>query len=256
MSAKPRPRRPSRFESAAPSSSRVESRTVAKRQCSDTVSAPSGKTPKCVCVFPTSTTSSIGAITPARGRCGVPPVRRRRPASASVRARPSGNVSSGRSSSSGTSTNRRELTSACGRRQALGGVLEVAQQQQVDVDHPRSVAQPAGRPADLALDRLAGVEQRLGIELGLDLHAGVEEVRLVEHQADRLGLVDRRASDARSRRGAAARPPRPRRLARDHRRSSPARESRASLFTRRPPATPRPRPRSPAAPAAARAWPP
>src|SRR3954471_23777162 len=52
------PRRPSSARSAAPSSSVVESRTVAKRQCS-TRSVPS-KVPKWVWVFPTSTTSSIG----------------------------------------------------------------------------------------------------------------------------------------------------------------------------------------------------
>src|SRR6059036_2615102 len=51
------PRRPSSARSAAPSSSAVESRTVAKRQCS-TRSVPS-KVPKWVWVFPTSTTRSM-----------------------------------------------------------------------------------------------------------------------------------------------------------------------------------------------------
>ena len=43
----------------------------------------------------------------------------------------------------------------------------------------------------LDLDRLADVEQRLGLEFGPDARSGVEEVRLVEDLADRLGLVDR-----------------------------------------------------------------
>src|SRR3954470_21613718 len=51
------PRSSSRLRSAAPSSSAVDSRTVAKRQCS--MSSPSRQVPKCVCVLPTSTTSSM-----------------------------------------------------------------------------------------------------------------------------------------------------------------------------------------------------
>src|SRR5215213_1692077 len=61
MSAKPRSRRASRLRSRAPSSSAVDSRTVAKRQ-SCTSSSPR-KTPRCVCVLPTSTTSStVGGL--------------------------------------------------------------------------------------------------------------------------------------------------------------------------------------------------
>src|SRR3954452_20473255 len=51
------PRRSSSARSAAPSSSAVDSRTVAKRQCW-TRSVPR-KVPKCVCVFPTSTTNNM-----------------------------------------------------------------------------------------------------------------------------------------------------------------------------------------------------
>src|SRR3954454_4476195 len=51
------PRSPSSARRAAPSSSAVDSRTVAKRQCS-TRSVPS-KVPKWVWVFPTSTTSNM-----------------------------------------------------------------------------------------------------------------------------------------------------------------------------------------------------
>src|SRR3954468_16793617 len=54
----PMPRRSSSARSAAPSSSAVDSRTVAKRQCC-TRSVPS-KVPKCVWVLPTSTTRSKG----------------------------------------------------------------------------------------------------------------------------------------------------------------------------------------------------
>src|SRR5947209_1932073 len=54
-----RPRSASRFDSAAPSSSPVDCRTVANRQCSATRSPSDAKTPKCVCVLPTSTTRSM-----------------------------------------------------------------------------------------------------------------------------------------------------------------------------------------------------
>src|SRR5579884_869718 len=56
-SSKAQPRSSSRLRSAAPSSSAVDWRTVAKRQCSS--SCCSRYTPKCVCVLPTSTASSI-----------------------------------------------------------------------------------------------------------------------------------------------------------------------------------------------------
>ena len=46
-------------------------------------------------------------------------------------------------------------------------------------------------PAAVGLYLLAQVEQRLGLEIGADPDDGVEEVRLVEDLADRLGLVER-----------------------------------------------------------------
>src|SRR3954452_24821768 len=52
------PRSSRRLRSAAPSSSAVDSRTVAKRQCS--TSSSSCHVPKCVWVLPTSTTRSMG----------------------------------------------------------------------------------------------------------------------------------------------------------------------------------------------------
>jgi hypothetical protein len=44
----------------------------------------------------------------------------------------------------------------------------------------------------VALDRLADVEQALRVELGVDGDGGVEEVALVADEPLRLGLVDRR----------------------------------------------------------------
>ena len=43
--------------------------------------------------------------------------------------------------------------------------------------------------AVIGLDLLAEVEQRLRLESGADSDRGVQEVGLVEHLADRLGLV-------------------------------------------------------------------
>ena len=53
------------------------------------------------------------------------------------------------------------------------------------------MARPGEHPSLLDLDRLAEVEQRLGLELGADADRRVEEVGLVEDLADRLGLVQR-----------------------------------------------------------------
>lgn len=55
------------------------------------------------------------------------------------------------------------------------------------------MARPAGFATLLPLDRLEQVEQLLGIEVGGDPDRRVEEVRLVEDLADRLGPPDRRA---------------------------------------------------------------
>ena len=96
----------------------------------------------------------------------------------------------GSSSSSGTSTNRREVTSRCGSVSRSRLELEVAEQQQVDVDRARAVARAAAksRPAS-ASTALQSVEERFRLEVGRDPDRGVEEVRLVEDLADRLGLV-------------------------------------------------------------------
>ena len=78
-----------------------------------------------------------------------------------------------------------------GQRQPLGGELDLAEQQQVDVERARAVTR-AQRPAALDLDRLADVEQRLRLEIGADPDAGVEKVGLLGDLPDRLRLVRRR----------------------------------------------------------------
>jgi hypothetical protein len=75
--------------------------------------------------------------------------------------------------------------------QPLGLDLEVAEQQQVEVDGARTVAGPGEGATVLDLDRLAEVEQLPGIERRPDPGGGVEEVGLVEDLADRLGLIQR-----------------------------------------------------------------
>ena len=80
-------------------------------------------------------------------------------------------------------------------RQALRFKLELAEQENVHVDRPRPVTNAGGRPAQLALDVLADIEQALGIERGLDAHAGVEEIGLVGHFALGRRLVDRGGRD-------------------------------------------------------------
>ena len=73
---------------------------------------------------------------------------------------PSGSARPGSSSSSGTSTKRRLVTSRMRQAQPLGVEHHVAEQQQVDVDRARPVARARRLAAQLALDRLADVEQR------------------------------------------------------------------------------------------------
>ncbi len=70
-------------------------------------------------------------------------------------------------------------------------VLELSEQQQVDVDRARGVTLGAGLAAERALDALAEVEQRLGLERGLDLEAGVDELALADGSGLGLGLVGR-----------------------------------------------------------------
>jgi hypothetical protein len=75
--------------------------------------------------------------------------------------------------------------------EAVGFQLEVAQQQEVDVDRAGTMARSTGSAALLGLDRLAQVKQVLGLEGSPDPDRGVEEIRLVDDLADRLRLVQR-----------------------------------------------------------------
>src|SRR5207248_2809536 len=72
---------------------------------------------------------------------------------------------------------------------------DVPEQEQVHVDDARAVADLVEVAAEVLFDRLALVEQRLWPEVGLDLQCGVEEVRLLEYFALRLGLVEGRSGD-------------------------------------------------------------
>ncbi len=73
----------------------------------------------------------------------------------------------------------------------LRALLELSEQQQVDVDRARGVVAGAGLAPECALDALAEVEQRLGLERGLDLEAGVDEFALTDGAGLRLGLIRR-----------------------------------------------------------------
>src|SRR3954454_11150806 len=75
--------------------------------------------------------------------------------------------------------------------EAGGAHLEVAQEEQVDVDRPRAVTGSSGGTAVLRLDGLAEIEKRLGTEGGADPNGAVQEVGLIEHLPHRLGLIER-----------------------------------------------------------------
>jgi hypothetical protein len=78
----------------------------------------------------------------------------------------------------------------------------IAEDQNVDVDRPRSVSRSA-LTAQRQLHPLTGIEQILRIELGLDFQDRVVEVPLVRYLPYRLRLVDRRSpQDADARCGA------------------------------------------------------
>src|SRR5947207_7753469 len=151
-SAKDSPRNASRLESAAPSSSPVDSRTVANRQCWATADSPAAITPKCVWVLPTSTTSSIpGTLSrverraahrhPLAGaecfqRVGQPPGPRKLERRIELEQRDEHEPA------------RREVPVR--KRQPLRGVFERVEQQHIDVDRPRSVPGSARRATELA----------------------------------------------------------------------------------------------------------
>jgi len=101
-------------------------------------------------------------------------------ASASRSATPSGRRSSGPvragapARSAGSSPRMRE-------RESVGAVRGSPSSQHVNVDRARAVADAAGRAAQLAPRRLAGVQQRLRLERRSTRTQGVEKVALVEH---------------------------------------------------------------------------
>ncbi len=99
MSSKESPRSSSRLRSAAPSSSAVESRTVAKRQCCTRRSPSKAPSSAWVCVLPASTTRSIGGEKYARSPWPRPSTSSR---GLTVARRSSGRSSSRRSSTGGS----------------------------------------------------------------------------------------------------------------------------------------------------------
>ncbi len=105
---------------------------------------------------------------------------------------PSGVTSSKSSSSAGISTKRRFSTCSCGKRHSLVRECQPSEQQDVDVDRSRPMPHTAIRTPQLSLQALDVVEKLERLELCLHEHARIQEARLVEHLADRVGVVHRR----------------------------------------------------------------
>ena len=118
-------------------------------------------------------------LTQARQRLAQPACRR----AATARAR---------APATGTSTKRRLDTSRCGRVSRSVSSSRSPSSSRSMSSGRGPCRGPPKRPALLDLDRLAGIEQRLGLEPGAASRHRVQEVRLVEDLAHRLGLVDRR----------------------------------------------------------------
>ena len=77
----------------------------------------------------------------------------------------------------------------------LVGDRDVVDQEQIDVDRPRTVPDPAAWAAEPPFDLLTGGQQDVGFEIRLDLHDGVVEIGLSGAFADQLGFVNGRATD-------------------------------------------------------------
>ena len=77
-------------------------------------------------------------------------------------------------------------------REAVGAVLEVAEQQHVHVDRARPVANAARLAAEVALDPFAASSSSSGPSAVRTRRRGVQEVRLVGDLPLRRGLVHRR----------------------------------------------------------------
>ena len=69
--------------------------------------------------------------------------------------------------------------------------LTVSEDEQVEIDRPRAEARPVACPTELAFDREQHVEQRAGLEVGLDEDCAVQEARLIG-DAHGVGLAERR----------------------------------------------------------------
>ena len=114
-------------------------------------------------------------------------------ASASASRVPSGAARSKSSSSAGIRTKRRPSTCSCGSVIRSSSKLELAEQQDVDVDRRAGRAGPPARRvrarARCAWRCRAARAARASVS---DEQAGVEEARLVEHLADGVGVVNAR----------------------------------------------------------------
>jgi hypothetical protein len=76
--------------------------------------------------------------------------------------------------------------------QPLAAELEIAEQEQIEVDRPGAVPRAGERAAVPGLYPLADVEKLVWLERRTDPCGGIEEVGLVEEFSNGLGLVQRR----------------------------------------------------------------
>ena len=102
-----------------------------------------------------------------------------------------------------------------------------AEHEDVDVDRARAVAPGGPGATQLALEPLDGIEQLERTERGAHAQARVQEARLIEHLADRIGVVGGGAREHLHSRRRAAHRPRPADARGARRRSSPSRAARA-----------------------------
>jgi hypothetical protein len=75
-------------------------------------------------------------------------------------------------------------------RQSGLGHLALSEDEQVEIDRSRAEARPVSRPTELTFDRQQGVEQRAGLEVGLDENRAVQEAGLLG-EAHGVGLAER-----------------------------------------------------------------
>src|SRR4051812_4455072 len=170
--------------STVASSSAVASRTVAKRQCS--TSSSSRNIPRWVCVLPTSTASSISA----RSKHADPLD------ALTLEAVERGAIRKRRVELEQRLEHEAAVEDVAMRKgEPVGAHLDVTEEEQVDVDDARAVADLAEVPPELGLHLLREPQQILRAERGLDRDDGIEEVGLVEHLALRFRLVHGRTSD-------------------------------------------------------------